>query len=288
MVPTRWSGGGAREPMVVWWNGVSDIGRFRKLNEDACLCLACGGEAHEIQELSGRVELEDLDFVCAVSDGMGGANAGDRASQLVVEQMHDAIPRAFRSAASGFDPDYAGLLEKSVESIHESINREGEDTSGRRGMGATLSMCWFSPRRLWIAHVGDSRVYRFRAGRLRQMTEDHTRVGDLLRKGLINERQARMHPRKNILQQVLGGGIDRIRPQIRTVDFKAGDRFLVCSDGLIDGLWDRNLVEGFELAEKDGMSPEALTEYFLRRSLDASGRDNTTLVVVGIEAVEGE
>ena len=109
-------------------------------------------------------------------------------------------------------------------------------------MGATLSLCWFTPGWMYFGHVGDSRIYHLpREGGLAQLTHDHTHVGWLRRQGEINEREARTHPRRNALQQALGAGNQFVEPQIGAVARQPGDRFLICSDGLVDGLWDRRI-----------------------------------------------
>ena len=110
-------------------------------------------------------------------------------------------------------------------------------------MGATLSLCWFKPEWMYFAHIGDSRIYHLpRQGRLTQITHDHTHVGWLRRLGRLNEREARTHPRRNALAQSLGAGNQFVDPHIGAVSFGPGDRFLICSDGLVEGLWDLSLI----------------------------------------------
>jgi protein phosphatase len=242
------------------------------------------GEGETEGDLHGCLSLDQHDFVCAVSDGMGGANAGERASELVVGELRRAIPSAFRAAATGMTPDYLGLLESAVQAVHAAINGEAEREPARSGMGATLSLCWFTPGQLWFVHVGDSRIYRFRDGVLRQFSEDHSRVGHLFRRGLLNERQARSHPRRHVLQQALGAGIAKIEPQLGVAHLRPGDRFLICTDGLVDGLWNRGIAEALGAAGVGGEALGRACAGMLWESLEAGGRDNTTLVLVEIEA----
>jgi len=131
---------------------------------------------------------------------------------------------------------------------------------------------------MYFAHVGDSRIYHLPAGggALQQVTHDHNQAGWLRRKGQINEREARMHPSRHSLQQTLGGGTQFLDPHIGSVEYRAGDRFLLCSDGLIDGLWDQHIDEMLRASEDLAVVVAAM----VKRSLANSGRDNTTAIVV--------
>ncbi len=118
------------------------------------------------------------------------------------------------------------------------------------------------------------------AGRLRQLTDDHSHVGWLRRAGRLNEREARTHPRRNALHQVLGAGSQHLEPHLGAVDYSSGDRFLICSDGLIDGLWDRRIGEMLLAAAAPGRDVARL---LVTEAVAASGRDNVT--AVGVEII---
>ena len=146
-------------------------------------------------------------------------------------------------------------------------------------MGATLSLAWFTPDWMYFAHIGDSRIYYLpQAGGLTQVTHDHSHVGSLRRSGQINEREARMHPRRNALQQSLGAGHQFLEPHIGAVGHQPGDRFLICSDGLTDGLWDYQ-IEDLIRAARDPAGA-SVAQRLVHEAVQASGRDNTTAVVV--------
>lgn len=264
-------------PLRLGWSGLTDIGRFRSNNEDAFLAIAF--DALNIQRLgrTGHSTLEETDFVFAVSDGMGGARSGEFASRITVEQVTRLLPLGFRRTAGGTRQGYADILAEVVAAIHRDLGTMGRSYQECAGMGATLSLGWFTPGWMYYSHIGDSRIYRLeRGGRLEQLTHDHSHPGWLRRTGQINEREARNHPRRNALQQVLGAGHQFADPQLGASPCLPGDRFLFCTDGLIDGLWDRRLEEMLLSPSK----VEDLAGDMVREAVEVSGRDNATAVVV--------
>ena len=143
-------------------------------------------------------------------------------------------------------------------------------------MGTTLSLCWLTPGWLYFGHIGDSRIYHLpAAGGLLQLSHDHSHVGWLRRNGELNEREARLHPRRNVLHQALGAAHQFIEPQFGAIPCAPGDRFLLCSDGLTDGLWDAQIEE---IIRTPGSGPVA--ERLIAAALSASGKDNITALVV--------
>jgi serine/threonine protein phosphatase PrpC len=268
----------------VRWSGLTHVGRVRTNNEDVFLALAVDG--HEVRYLgkTGRASLGASDFVFAVSDGMGGAKSGEFASRITVDRVTRLFPRAFRLSATGMGMGFADVLGELITQIHDDLSRLGRSYEECAGMGATLSLAWVTPEWLYFAHLGDSRIYYLPAGGgLTQVTHDHSHVGWLRRTGRINEREARTHPRRNALQQALGAGHQILDPHIGAVGHRPGDRFLICSDGLVDGLWDRRIEE--LLMETRNGDPEANhAQVLVNEAVEASGRDNTTAVVIDLAA----
>ena len=266
------------------WSGLTHVGRVRTNNEDVVLALAVDG--HEVRYLgkTGRASLGASDFVFAVSDGMGGAKSGEFASRITVDRVTRLFPRAFRLSAAGMGMGFADVLGELITQIHEDLSRLERSYEECAGMGATLSLAWVTPEWLYFAHLGDSRIYYLPAGGgFTQVTHDHSHVGWLRRTGRINEREARTHPRRNALQQALGAGHQILEPHIGAVGHRPGDRFLICSDGLVDGLWDRRIEE--LLLETRSGDPEANhAQALVNEAVEASGRDNTTAVVIDIAA----
>ena len=268
----------------VAWSGLTHVGRMRKNNEDAFLALAVDG--HEVRYLgkTGQASLGAADFVFAVSDGMGGAKSGEFASRIAVDRITRLFPRAFRLEAAGMGPGFADILTELITSIHNDLLKLGYSYEECAGMGATLSLCWLTPQWMYFGHVGDSRIYYVpHDGPMVQVTHDHTHVGWLRRKGQLNEREARMHPRRNALQQALGAGHQFIEPHIGAVAFRAGDKFLLCSDGLVDGLWDRRLEEALR-TPAGGADSRSAAQQLVEESVQTSGRDNTTAVVIEVQS----
>ena len=266
----------------VRWSGLTDLGRVRKNNEDVFLALAVDGREVHYLGKTGHASLAQSDYVFAVSDGMGGAKSGEFASRITVDRVTRLFPRAFRLAAAGMGTGFNDLLSELVASIHQDLLNLGRSYEECAGMGATLTLCWVRPEWMYFAHLGDSRVYYLpHDGPMTQLTHDHSHVGWLRRKGQINEREARSHPRRNALQQALGSGHQFIDPHIGAVGHRPGDRFLICSDGLTDGLWDRQLEELLRTPSPVDAAP-SLAKRMVDESVRASGRDNTTAIVFEI------
>jgi PPM family protein phosphatase len=259
------------------WTGCSDTGRVRKNNEDAFLGLRFDArETHRLGKF-GEASTEKFDFTFAVCDGMGGAKAGEYASEIAVDKITTLLPRAFKQSASGFSAGYADLMTELFAQIHRALVYLGGSYEECHGMQTTLSLCWFTPGWMYFGHIGDSRIYHLpkRKKVIMQLTEDDTHVGWLFRTGKISEYEARTHPRRNVLQKALGGGNQFVDPQVGAVGYERGDIFLICSDGLIDGLFDGQLAE---LLHAEDSSAQQL----VATSVKNSGRDNTTALMVQV------
>ncbi|MCX6896269.1 MAG: protein phosphatase 2C domain-containing protein [Verrucomicrobia bacterium] len=227
------------------WSGWTDIGKVRKNNEDSFLGLQF--DAREVHRLGkhGAASTASADYAFAVCDGMGGAKAGEYASQIAVEKITKLLPVAFQQSATGMKAGFADVLTELYGEVHRSLAYLGNSYDEVHGMETTMSLCWFTPGWLYFGHVGDSRIYYLPAheNAIRQLSEDDTYVGWLFRNGQINEREARTHPRRSVLQKSLGGGNQFVDPQVGAVGCERGDIFLICSDGLVDGLYDHQIID---------------------------------------------
>lgn len=262
-----------------WW-GLTDPGPFRKQNEDAFLALVFDEEEVRLLGKEGEGGTGLGEYIFAVSDGMGGANAGEFASRLAVRRITERFPQVYRAGGMTPEGEQRRMLEQLFEYLHREMQEMGRHYEECRGMGATLSLLWLTANRAVFAHVGDSRIYRFTAGdEMEQVTEDHTHVGWLYRSGQITERQARYHPGKHVLQMALGGKHKNLKIQLGSIPVAAGDRFVLCTDGLIDGLWD-NTVRKLMVEPPPYAAESPPAKRLLEEAISVSGRDNTTVLVV--------
>ena len=179
-------------PVSLAWSGRTDRGKIRLNNEDAFLGLRF--DAREVQHLGklGAASTQNMDFAFAVSDGMGGAMAGEYASRIAVEQITTLLPRAFQQSAFGLEAGFADVLTELFGQIHRALVYVGNSYEECSGMEATLSLCWFTPGWMYFGHIGDSRIYYLPAqgGGIKQLSHDDTHVGWLYRNGKLNERES--------------------------------------------------------------------------------------------------
>lgn len=230
----------------------TDTGNYRNQNEDALLATP------------GLV---------AVADGMGGHNAGEVASAMAIARLREHVEVGVPSADE---------LVSLVRSINETIHAEATATTEQRGMGTTLTVATLDLTRgshLHLANVGDSRGYLARAGRLRQLTVDHSYVQELVTEGLLTQAEARRHPRRNIVTRALG-----IDPEVAvdswTVALETGDRLLLCSDGLVDEVDDERIAA--ILAEH--VDPAVAATRLVEEAKASGGRDNISVIVLDLVA----
>ncbi len=263
---------------MLHWAALTHSGSRKPRNDDSLIAFASGKNGANILPGNGHQTLSDQDLVFAISDGMGGGNAGDIASAIILQQMTEIIPETFKAAAAGIFPDSLSHLSEALHSIHEQINASASSCAEKSGMAATLALAWFTPENLYLANVGDSRIYRSRNGVLEQLSRDHTYVWSQWKRGEISEIQYRAHPRRAALYEIVGGGHLKVNPHFAAVSYLPGDRFLVCSDGLIDGLWERHISE----ALGNSTDPVDTVELLLKRAIDNSGVDDTSLIFIAV------
>ena len=203
----------------------------------------------------------------AVADGMGGHQAGEVASHLALRALRDRLfdgtpgeplPRMLAAAAFANDIVY----------------RSSQSSRERAGMGTTLTAVWVVGSRGFLAHIGDSRAYLFRDGQLQTLTNDHSYVGELVRNGGLTVEEARQHPRRNILTRAQGTE-GTVSIDSREIALRAGDRLLLCTDGLYE------VIPDAEIAAVMGRYQElaATVQELLRVTLERGGPDNVTVVL---------
>ena len=263
------------------WCGLTLDGRRKKGNQDALSVFSAEGGAGKEQPLLGEQSIDESGLIFAVSDGMGGPGGGEVASSLVVRELHRFLPAMMGDFQGNADP--ATLLESAVKSLHDYVGRIASTDERLKHMGATVVCGLFFRTEVHFAHVGDSRLYRYRDGELKQLTFDHSYVGKMFDAGKINEREARMHPQRNILAQAIGGQCYHVQPQVDHSSLLPGDWFFICSDGVIDGLWDKNIAEAFRNGTEKNSTAKEVADRLINWAFSESGKDDTTLFVVKVK-----
>jgi len=261
------------------WFALSRQGVKHNANDDSFLALSVNEQEARRLDDSGELLLDPSHLVLAVSDGMGGRNAGDFASRLVLNFIKKDAIELYDVISCGYGGKRA--LELLTKSTHEGLMTLQNADPMLNGCGATLTLAWVSPGRLYWVHVGDSRLYLKDGDRLEQLTNDDCRLWRSLKKGEISEYSYRTDFRRCHLTDVVGGGHHRIRPQTGCIEIEAGSRILLCTDGVMDGLWDRQIEE--RLAGPDNI--KGISEEMLVRSCENNPNDDTTLIMAEFDVV---
>ncbi|MGF1485109.1 MAG: protein phosphatase 2C domain-containing protein [Opitutales bacterium] len=269
----------AASPALLHWAGQTDSGPRRENNEDAFGVFHVeAGQALNPQGGSLPAETQ-RGVLFVLSDGVGGHEAGEVASQITVQTMGEVLGRAARRGFSRRDEPRANLLRDAARQCNGAVRQATVEHPERQGMAATLSALWLLEDRYYIVQVGDSRVYRLRNGRLRQLTCDQSEIGRQVFEGKLSEDEARSMPGRNVIESAVGEPPERFSPEIEWGQVLPGDVFLLCSDGLSDAFTTRQLTE--LLAEN--VQPEQLPQTvddLVKAAITAYGRDNITLFLV--------
>jgi len=226
---------------------LTDVGRMRSHNEDSVLA-------------------QPPLFV--VADGLGGHEAGEVASSIAVETLRDHAPRRADSNALG----------RAVRAANREVIRAAREGIGKSGMGTTITAAIVEGGCIAIAHVGDSRAYLLHGGVLQRLTQDHSMVADLIRKGELTEADARIHPNRSVITRALGTDVNMAADTF-DVDATAGDRLLLCSDGLTGMLEDTRIAEILGGHRDPASAARALVD----AANEAGGHDNISVVIADIE-----
>ena len=249
-------------------------GNFRHENEDTVLVAPLGPALPASSDTGhGVMPTAGAGFVAAVCDGVGGGAAGEVASALAAREFFQAVSEE-PAAASARE----AWVRRAVERAHAAILRASELDPATEGMGTTMTAVWAIDATLHVVQVGDSRLYRLRGATLEQLSVDQSLVGRMRRAGELTEEQARQHPLRNIVDQIVGGSKSGIRPDVHSVPIARGDTFLLCSDGLTDALPDRIIQR--ELCAGARQPAEAVVARLLELVLENSGRDNISIILL--------
>ena len=241
--------------------GLTDKGKVRKDNQDSFIIEKC--------------DAKDC-LVVALCDGMGGAKAGDLASQLSSKAF---VSRVFETLVSPrfFIGNQEKLLRESCDDANGVVYEYSRFDPNYNGMGTTLVGGIITKRKAFLVNVGDSRAYYLTKSEIKQISKDHSYVEELVAMGAITREEARTHPKKNIITRALG--VDSsVKADYFEQPLHMGDGILLCSDGLSNIVTDAEMLDAFRRYN----TPEKVCEYLLNLALDRGARDNVSVVLVKI------
>ncbi len=264
----------------------SDAGRVRGNNEDH-YAVARIGRSFRLLDANlpaGDLpeQVDEVAYGMVVADGMGGMAAGDRASRLAIRTGVGLVLDSPRWATR-IDEEEARLLIERLHDYFRQVDRavigEGRAEAQLQGMGTTLTLAYSVGVDLFIVHVGDSRAYLYRRGRLEQLTSDHTMARKLAEVGEIHPDEVHRHASRHLLTNYVGGPNLGVEPEVVTLALEDGDRLLLCSDGLTE------MVADAEIARilGDSATPDDAARSLVRRANEQGGRDNITVIVARFE-----
>jgi len=244
----------------VRWSGASDIGKDRPENQDAFF-----------------VEAEVGLFL--VSDGMGGHRGGALAANIVAEDLPVMIETSLAKLRSSSIRSVRGLLKRCIIEQNRHLRMEGGSETGYKEMGTTVAVALLKDGRVYLGNLGDSRIYRFRKGRLRQLSKDHSVVGELISKGKLSAEEAQEHALAHEITHYVGME-ERAVPHVCSFALAQGDRLVLCTDGLTSMVGDRKIAE---IVRHHGRC-EIACKLLIDAANAAGGHDNITVIVVDLGA----
>lgn len=255
-------------------------GPVRKNNEDA-VAVHAPGEDQSLPDAGAKpLSLDEFGRLFLVSDGVGGLKAGEIASRLTVETVAREVSISCARGMGSESESANRALFRAILKANEIVGEAAVTSPDQKGMAATLTALWILPGRALVGQVGDSRLYRMRDGRTTQVTEDQSRVAQLVREGKISPEEAHEHPERNVIDQAIGSDPASFHPIVFSLDVSPGDRFLLCSDGVTDGL-DEKAIGGFLSADwTDDLAGHV--GQLIDSAIRASGKDNLTALLVEV------
>lgn len=236
---------------------ITDIGERRKINQDYVFCQ--------------YDNIGNLPNLFIVADGMGGHNAGDYASRFCVEYFTDRIKQSKLSSP-------VAMIEASVKETNEILRSKALEQSELEGMGTTFVVATIIDKILYVANIGDSRLYVIGKEEIRQVTEDHSLVEAMVKQGELNPEEAKVHPNKNIITRALGAN-DTVEPDFFEVNLEDEDIVLMCSDGLTNMLEDETIAQIIRENQDD---LKTAAETLVRCANENGGKDNIAIIIIKV------
>lgn len=236
----------------------TDRGRQRTINEDSLLCMK-------------------TEHFYVVADGVGGHNSGELASSMAIEFIEAYIKTNPIGSISG---DFALMTYflNCLREVNSLIFKRAFQVKENAGMATTVAMLYIGSGKAYVVNVGDSRVYLARDGQLLQVTEDHSYVNELLKKGTITREEAENHPERNMITRALGSE-EKVEPDFYQFQVYKGDRILLCTDGLYNEVQEEEISEISKIA----IDTQVMAQELIERANEYGGRDNISVICVEIE-----
>jgi protein phosphatase len=278
-----------RPPFNVQSYGLSDRGHIRRSNED-CFLVAelartlCVNHTNLVPQSRATFSCH-RGHVFLVADGVGGSHAGEVASDLCVRTIEDFLLNTLKRFSNLQASEEQAALRELQSALHQADARIFEETAKHpewRGMGTTLTLAFAANWRLFVAHAGDSRCYLHSAGRLQQLTQDHTMTAELVRQGVISPQGGANHPWRHVVTNILGGTERGVRAELHSLDLRVADVVLLCSDGLTEMVSEKQIAA--ILREEN--SPQCACEHLVNAANENGGKDNITAIVARIGSKE--
>lgn len=253
---TERSDGGGGQLNALRWAVATDIGKVRQENQDASAAEPEAG-------------------LFLVVDGMGGHRGGKQAARMVAQDLPPAIELGIDRLRSRSSKSIRRTLKRIIARQNRHVHLEGDSEAGFVGMGATLVVVLLLNGRVYVANVGDSRVYRWRHGRLRQLSKDHSLVSELLEAGHITADEVETHDAVGVVTQYMGMP-EGVEPAVCSLTLAPDDWFLLCTDGLTDMVDDTRIAQIL----KEQTDPQTMCAALVAAANQAGGHDNITVLVV--------
>lgn len=268
-------------PLAVRCFGLTDRGKLRETNEDQFLIAVLLKALHVEQTSLPQRKVQhssDRSYLFLLADGMGGHAGGEEASALAVGSVESFILDHFKwfAECKGKDEDLVlADFQRALGRAHATVLAEASEHPELHGMGTTVTLAYSLNDELFVAHVGDSRCYLYRKQVLHRLTHDHTLVADMVRCGTLPAAEVATHRLRHVITNAVGAGYPDVKVEVCKIGLEAGDRILLCSDGLTEMITDAEIGQVLQAGDE----PERTCRQLVALANEAGGRDNITVVV---------
>lgn len=257
--------------------GMTDVGCVRTSNEDCFVIQPLAGQVSKLntERLTHRCEESDL-FV-AVSDGMGGAAAGEVASSTALKTIAEVLFDKAETLRTCSVEELVDTVEEAIQMANKSIFEAAQANKAQKGMGATMTAIFLRDNIAFCFQIGDSRAYVLRGDRFAKITRDQSFVGHLVEMGTITEEQAARHPQRNVILQAMGSA-DKLKVDVSFLPVCQDDLFVLCTDGLYSELDAKELEEKVKDLDENGYNLAHKVNVLIDAAKSSGGHDNVTVV----------